>query len=55
MKKKATNSKLNRKKRLLATKKAISAFPKSTSLTFKQVSGEELKFSRNPAYSYLIN
>jgi hypothetical protein len=42
------------KKRVLATKKAASASPKSTVLKFKHVPEDELKVSRNSAYTYLV-
>lgn len=54
MQKNDANNKPTGKKRVLATKKAASASPKSTVLKFKHVPEDELKVSRNSAYTYLV-
>lgn len=54
MKKALSHTNPERKKKVLATKKASSSVPANTPLMFKLVSEAELKASRNRAYRYLV-
>ena len=57
MKKTSSHKNGNPKRRVLATKGVLvpmSSPEKNVPLQFKQISEEELKASRNSAYSYLI-